>query len=247
MTDPALLALVALAFVAAGFVKGVAGMGLPPVAMGVLGLGMAPASAAALLVVPGLVTNVWQLVAGGRFTRLVRRFATLLVGVAAGTFVTIDILTKGSPSATSAALGAVIAVYGVIGLLAPRFHLAPGLEPWLAPVVGVLTGMVSGATGLSFLPAVPFLSALDLEKEELIQVLGLFFFTSTFSLAAALAASGRFPTALAFTSLLAVVPALAGMWFGTRLRARMRPDVFRRIFHATLILLGLYTLGRALA
>jgi hypothetical protein len=43
-------------------------MGLPTVAMGLLGLVIPPVQAAALLVVPSLVTNVWQLVAGPRFT-----------------------------------------------------------------------------------------------------------------------------------------------------------------------------------
>ena len=83
MADPAFVVLVSLAFLAAGTVKGIAGMGLPAVAMGVLGLGMAPAAAAALLVVPGLVTNIWQLAAGRAIRPLVRRFATMLLGVAA--------------------------------------------------------------------------------------------------------------------------------------------------------------------
>lgn len=239
--------MVSLAFLAAGLVKGVAGMGLPPVAMGVLGLGMAPAAAAALVVVPGLVTNIWQLAAGRAFKQLVRRFATMLLGVVGGTFVTIDVLTKGSTAVTSAALGAVIAAYGVLGLLAPRIALRPGMEPWLSPVVGVLTGLVSGATGLSFLPAVPYLSALDLDKDDLIQALGLFFLVSTIALAAALTVSGGFPSTLAWTSLLAVVPAIAGMLIGIRIRSTLRPEVFRRLLYSTMILLGVYAMARALS
>ena len=48
-------------------VKGAIGLGLPTVAMGLLGSVMPPAEAAALLLVPSLVTNVWQLLAGPRF------------------------------------------------------------------------------------------------------------------------------------------------------------------------------------
>ena len=55
---------VALAFCLAGFVKGVLGLGLPTLAMGLLALVMAPAEAAALLVLPSLVTNIWQLLFG---------------------------------------------------------------------------------------------------------------------------------------------------------------------------------------
>ncbi|HYT47888.1 MAG TPA: sulfite exporter TauE/SafE family protein, partial [Burkholderiales bacterium] len=51
-------------FLLAGFVKGVIGLGLPTLAMGLLGIAMPPAQAASLLVMPSLITNFWQLAAG---------------------------------------------------------------------------------------------------------------------------------------------------------------------------------------
>src|SRR5262245_25180941 len=54
------LAAITSIFVLAGFVKGVVGLGLPTVAMGLLAVVMAPAQAAALLVVPSFLTNTWQ-------------------------------------------------------------------------------------------------------------------------------------------------------------------------------------------
>ena len=64
--------LIGATFLLAGLVKGVIGMGLPTVAMGLLALALPPAEAAAILVVPSLVTNVWQLLAGPRFAALAR-------------------------------------------------------------------------------------------------------------------------------------------------------------------------------
>lgn len=58
------LLLLSAIFLIAGMVKGVTGMGLPTVAMSLLGLMMSPASAAALLVLPSFITNVWQCFAG---------------------------------------------------------------------------------------------------------------------------------------------------------------------------------------
>jgi hypothetical protein len=77
--------LVAGTFLFAGLVKGVVGLGLPTVAMGLLGLAMPPVEAAALLLVPSLVTNVWQLLAGPRFGGLLRRLWPMMLGVVAGT------------------------------------------------------------------------------------------------------------------------------------------------------------------
>ena len=72
-------------FFLAGAVKGVTGMGLPTVAMGLLGALMAPVLAAALLIVPSFVTNVWQLFAGPAFTVLARRLWPMMLGIIVGT------------------------------------------------------------------------------------------------------------------------------------------------------------------
>ena len=242
----ALAALVALAFVAAGFVKGVVGMGLPTVAIGLLSLVMAPHSAAALLVVPSLFTNVWQLFAGPRFAVLVRRLAGMLLAAVVGTLLSIEVLTGSSSSLASGALGSILAVYGVFGLAARRLSVPARAESWLSPLVGLFTGLIAGATGVFAIPAVPYLSALGLAKEELIQALGLFFTVSTLALAAALALSGKYQWVTAASSLLAVLPALLGMFIGQRVRDKLAPEVFRRCFFIGLVALGIYMLGRAL-
>jgi hypothetical protein len=59
--EPLPLIAATLTFLLAGLVKGVIGLGLPTVSMGLLSLVMAPAKAASLLIVPSFVTNVWQL------------------------------------------------------------------------------------------------------------------------------------------------------------------------------------------
>ncbi|RUZ51274.1 sulfite exporter TauE/SafE family protein, partial [Mesorhizobium sp. M7A.F.Ca.CA.004.05.2.1] len=64
MLSVGVIAWIGAVFLAAGFVKGVVGMGLPTVAMGLLAVTMPPAQAAALLLSPSLVTNLWQLFTG---------------------------------------------------------------------------------------------------------------------------------------------------------------------------------------
>jgi hypothetical protein len=71
-------------FLLAGFVKGVIGLGLPTIGMGLLAVVMAPAQAAALLVVPSFVTNVWQLALGPGIGSLLRRLWPMLLGICLG-------------------------------------------------------------------------------------------------------------------------------------------------------------------
>jgi uncharacterized protein len=74
--QPLSLVVATLAFLIAGFAKGVIGLGLPTVSMGLLSLVKAPAKAASLLIVPSFVTNLWQLAAGPSFGRLARRLGS---------------------------------------------------------------------------------------------------------------------------------------------------------------------------
>ena len=81
----ALSLLVIMTFLLAGTVKGVIGLGLPTVAMGMLGLAIAPTQAAALLIIPSIVTNAWQLAAGGQLLALVKRLWPMQLGIFIGT------------------------------------------------------------------------------------------------------------------------------------------------------------------
>jgi uncharacterized membrane protein YfcA len=239
MSDLIFLLPIAATFLLAGFVKGVLGLGLPTVAMGLLGLAMAPAQAAALLVVPSLVTNLWQLFAGPRFGGLLRRLWTMMAGICLGTWAGAGLLTGALAGRAAIGLGAALVLYALVGLAGPRFTVPPRAERWLSPLIGAATGLVTGATGVFVIPAVPYLQALGLEKEDLIQALGLSFTVSTLALAAGLAQGGAFPLATAGTSLLALAPALLGMAAGQWLRLRVRPELFRRWFFLGLLALGL--------
>jgi uncharacterized membrane protein YfcA len=225
-------------FLLAGMVKGLLGLGLPTVAMGLLGLLMPPVQAAALLLLPSLVTNVWQLLTGPRSGALVQRFWPMMLAIIAGTLASSGIIADTAAFVASLGLGVALAFYGLVGLLKPQLRMAPAAEPWAGPLVGAVTGAVTGATGVFVIPAVPYLGSLGLDRDDLVQALGLSFTVSTLALAGGLALHGALPIAASGTSLLAVVPALAGMWLGGWLRSQVRPEIFRRGFFIGLLLLG---------
>ncbi|WP_375414847.1 sulfite exporter TauE/SafE family protein [uncultured Bradyrhizobium sp.] len=237
-----MLIVILAVFLLAGAVKGVVGMGLPTVAMGLLATTMPPADAAAILLIPSFATNVWQLLAGPSFFGLCKRLSTMMIGIFIGTVSGAGLIAGAHSTAALAALGVALVLYAALGLLSKRFEVRPAQEPWLSPLVGVVTGLITGATGVFVIPAVPYLQALQLEKNDLIQALGLSFTISTMALAAGLLLQGVFEasTSLLGLSLLALVPALLGMFAGQHLRERMSVETFRRVFLIGLLLLGLY-------
>jgi uncharacterized protein len=247
MTDiftPALIALATAVFVFAGFVKGVIGLGLPTISLGLLSLAMPPAQAAAMLVVPSLLTNVWQ-VAGAGWVALLRRLATLLVGLCVGVAVGAWLFGGVGGRAAGLLLGVALAAYAALGLASWRPSVAPGAEAWASPLAGIATGLVTAATGVFVIPAVPYLQAIGLAKDELVRALGLSFLVATLALAASLGHGGALGPQQLAASLLAVPPALIGMGFGQWLRGRLAPAVFRRWFLVGLLALGVWLVVRA--
>jgi uncharacterized membrane protein YfcA len=235
-----ILLAIAATFALAGFVKGVIGMGLPTVAIGLLGLVMAPAQAAAILVIPSLVTNIWQLVAGPAFGALIVRLWPMMAGICLGTGLGAGVLTGENSALASTLLGVALLVYSLLGLGAPHFSVRPVVEKWLNLPIGIATGLVTGATGVFVLPAVPYLHSLKLERDELIQALGLSFTVSTVAMGVVLWDEGVLVSSVWSVSLLALPPALAGMALGGWLRSRIAAETFRRIFFLGLLLLGVH-------
>lgn len=246
-TLPLLLLFTGAVFALAGFVKGVIGLGLPTIAMGLLSLQLAPSQAAALLVVPSFISNVWQLVGHPGLRALLRRLATMLGGVCIGTWLGAGWLTGGPSRWAGAALGLALVAYALMGLLMKPWRLPPGQERLWSPLVGLATGLVTAATGVFVIPAVPYLQALGLEKESLVQALGLSFLVSTLALAATLGGGGALPLPVLAASVAALLPTLAGMALGQRLRRSTRPERFKRWFFLGLLALGLTLALRALA
>jgi uncharacterized membrane protein YfcA len=212
--------------------------------MGLLSIVMPPAQAAGLMVLPAMGTNIWQMAAGPSLGKLVRRFTGLIVGVFIGTFATISLLTQ-SATGASAALGLVLAAYGIYGLFARRFEVEPRHEVWASPLIGLATGSILGATGIFVVPTAPYLTSLRMSTEELVQSIGISAFVCPLALTLALAFHGRYTFDVAGTSALALMPALAGMYIGIRLRQRLAAATFMRWFFIGLVLLGGYMFLRA--
>ncbi|WP_420134295.1 sulfite exporter TauE/SafE family protein [Rhodopseudomonas sp.] len=239
MSD-SLLLLIAFVFAFAGFIKGVIGLGLPTVSIGLLAVVMPPAQALAIVIVPAIVTNIWQTFAGRYLRDILRRLWPLMLGTVIGIRLGSGLMTGPYARYGTLVLGALLVVYGIFGLSRARFEVSPAHEKWLGGPVGLVTGIVSAATGVQVIPSMPFMQAIGLEKDELVQALGVFFTTATLALAFNLTDAGLLSVATALPGAIALVAAFAGMFAGQAVRTRMHPDLFRRWFLVSIIGLGCY-------
>jgi uncharacterized membrane protein YfcA len=244
MFEP-LLILIAAAFLLAGFIKGVIGMGLPTVSMGLLAVTMQPSHALAIVIVPAIITNIWQTFVGPYLRDIIRRLWPLMVGTVIGIWLNAGMLTGPYARYGSIVLGVLLVIYAAIGLSKFSFSVARGDEKWIGGIVGLITGVVSAATGVQVIPSMPFMQAIGMEKDELVQALGVFFTVATLGLAFNLTSAGLLTAATALPGAVAMAAAFVGMFIGQAVRSRMQPEAFRGWFLRAMILLGLYLAGSA--
>ncbi len=246
LTSVPVLLVIAAIFALAGLVKGVIGMGLPTVAIGLLGLMLSPAQAAAILIVPSLVSNLWQAAVGGHFRELIGRLWPLFLGIAIGTALGALYLPHSSSGGATIWLGVALATYALLGLFRIDFKVPPRHEGATGFVCGIATGAITVATGVFAIPLVPYVHGLHMDRHKLVQSLGLAFISSTVTLALALQYAGEIHGALLWPSLIALAAVLIGMRLGQFVRGRIRPETFRLHFFIGLLLLGLHLALRTL-
>jgi uncharacterized membrane protein YfcA len=245
MSEPFLI-LIVVAFLLAGFIKGALGMGLPTVAMGLLAVTMPPGEALAIVIVPAIVTNIWQTFVGPYLRDIIRRLWPLMIGTVIGIWLNSGMLTGPYARFGPVVLGALLVIYAVLGLSKISFHVARSNEKWIGGIVGLVTGVVSATTGVQVLPSMPFMQAIGMEKDELVQALGVFFTVATVSLAFNLTATGLLNASTTLPAAIAMAAAFTGMFIGQAVRSRMQPETFQKWFLVSMILLGIYLAGTAL-
>lgn len=243
--DVVQMLVIAGAFIIAGIAKGAIGMGMPPIAIGLMSFAVPLESAIAIMIVPTMVTNIWQAIYGGGFRPLMRRFGTMavtaMVGILAVGYLLSDL---GSPG-TAGWVGVLLVLYSLIALTPYRPRVPRRAEPWANPLIGLASGAVAGSTGVAAVPFLPYMQSLDMDRHELVQALGIMFVFITGMLAVSLALHGAYHLTTSVAGIAALAPTMVGVWLGQHARRRLSAETFRRIFIFGMLGVGLQ-LARAL-
>ena len=183
MFDPPTIAVIVTTFLLAGAVKGVIGLGLPTVSLGLLAAVLDLPTAMALLLVPSFATNVWQGLAGGNGRAVLARIWPFLGAAAITVRLGAAALTALDPALLSGLLGLLLVIYALVNIAGVRIALSARQAMWAGPPIGAVNGILTGMTGSFVVPGVMFLQAIGLPRDMLVQAMGMLFAVSTAALA----------------------------------------------------------------
>jgi uncharacterized membrane protein YfcA len=232
----------------AGVLKGSIGFGFPTVAIPALVLLMQPRTAIALVSVPLLLTNLALLARrpGRELAGSVRRLVPLLITYVPGTLVGAALLASISARATELVVGSVCVLVGAMSL-ANLYPAVPArLETGVSVGLGMVAGLLNGATGIPGPMLAGYLAGLGLVKWAFVYGLTVLLTVGNLAQVASYSQLGLYSGGLLVASVLLVPPALVGQQVGFRIQDRLAPAAFRRVVLVAVSLAGLDLLGRGL-
>src|SRR5262245_31459796 len=118
------------AFLIAGAVKGVVGLGLPTVSLGLLTVAFDLQTAMARLVVASFVPDLWPSVVGGNAKVILHRLWPFLVMATVTVWIGVTALARLNPSLLTALLGAQLVTYSLLSLGGVKLTVPIRYEGW---------------------------------------------------------------------------------------------------------------------
>ena len=244
--EPLVLAVIALALLFGGFVKGVVGIGLPIASIGVLSTIVDPQFALGIIMIPILLTNFWQMVQAGRPGEVVRRFWPLLASMLICIWIGTLLVTRLPGDSLYGFIGTAVVLFTTVNFMKPDWHLPARGERWAAPVAGAFSGLLGGISTIWGPPLTMLFIAIRLPKEAFIQAAGTIWFIASIPLVLGYRRNGILDDETAVLSLAACLPGFLGQWLGTWVRERIEQETFRKVLLLVFFLIGLNLIRRAI-
>jgi len=229
--DVSSLLLVAVGLGVAGLIKGVTGMGLPLIGVTLLATFFSVPHAIAILVVPTLVTNIWQLWSyrhswqRGQMPFLVPMLIFGAAGICVGTWLLVQI----DEQLLKLGLAAMLLAYVTLRLTSPNFRIGERVGRIFSAPVGFAAGVIAGATGVSAPIGVTFIHAMRFERAAHVFAVSALFTMFVLAQTPALMVAGVLTPERWIESAFALLPVAIAMPLGNWIGDRVNHTTFDRV------------------
>jgi len=230
----------------AAFLKGIVGFGFPTTSTTLLALFVDVKTAVALVIVPNIVMDGYQMLRRGQLLATAGRLFFVLVAGACGIVLGTKLLVMLPAWVATRVLGLFTLAFVALNATAFSPRLAPRWERPLGPVAGLVSGVVGGLTNTPGTALVMFFYALGLPKEEFLRSIALSFVALKVVQLAAVAHFGLMSWGLFQLSLGLTAVALVGFSIGLRVQDRLDQRRFNRVVLVFLAATGLWLVYRSL-
>src|ERR1700730_8742465 len=233
-----IFAAVVCSLIVVGLLKGIIGVGMPVVALPLLSLFIDIKSAAMLLSMPLIFSNLPQALEGGKTRRCLIQLMPVILGMIPGLFLGVRVLLALDPSVAKIIAGLVIMGVGGVTLLAPKLQLQSRLVLPTGITFGFFGGILGGIAAMPGPLVFIFLLAKGLRGKPFTKEASLYLVVSAGLLAILLTASRQFSWLDVSVSTAAMLPVVLGMYVGQHMRDKIAPETFKKLVLIAVVAAG---------
>ncbi|MFT4728557.1 MAG: putative membrane protein YfcA [Granulosicoccus sp.] len=242
---PLILGAVAIYFVA-GFVKGTLGIGFPTAAISLLAQFTDARTAISLVIIPMIVTNGWQIWRNRQIRWVLSNFWRMLVLMVIFIALFTQVASAVPVAYVTAFLGAFITLYAATTLYKPIFKFRQERDSIAQVIAGTSAGIMGGMAGVWAPPIMIYLSVRGITKDQFVATTGVLLFVGSTILFSGYWHADMIGPSVVLISCFLLIPSMAGMILGERLRHRLSAQRFERLLLWFFLLMGLNLIRRAL-
>ncbi len=238
MSFEALLIIAALAFLFAGTIKGLVGLGLPTTVVGILAQFTDPRQAIAFLLLPILISNIWQIYRSGMAAEVFKKLWPFGLVMGSWIFITSQFAAIISTEILTLSVGIVIVLFVVTNVFLKKLTIPDNRDKTYQIGFGTAAGIMGGLTSLWAPPVVMYLLSKRVSKDEFVASVGVLLMAGSIPLLGGYITAGLTTPTLLLYSLAMVIPTLAGFAVGEWARSFLEAEQFRKILLGIFFLLG---------
>jgi uncharacterized membrane protein YfcA len=233
-----ILAYIFFVYALCGVIKGSIGFGMPTVSISLLAFVLDIKIIIALILIPTLIVNIYQLSRGGNFIKIIKEtkffliFSTVFIYPGAYLLKTLD------SSYIILFIALILISNSALYLLKINIKIPFHDKSITQIIVGSLNGVVIGMTSIYTMPLVFLLQSLNYNKNTTIQFLGIAFFLYPLGQLISFANFNLLSKEIIINSTIILIPIFFGLIIGQKLRQKISEDLFQKFFYIMLLFMG---------
>ena len=231
------LVLIVFAVFLGGIVKGSVGIGMSMFSVPIIAFILPPTKAMMLLCFPVIFTNFLQMdiKKGVGSFRFLPMFLALFLGLLIGGKLILNL----SLNFISISIAIVIIIFTSLNFFGVNLkNLKKANEKMLSVIIGFFSGILGGLTTFYAPPIITFLISINLDKEFFIRTTATMYFFASIPLYSSMVYHGLGNYYDLTISLILVIPAIVGQFFGSKVRKKMSNEIFQKLVLIILIIIG---------
>ena len=234
-----ILSYIFIVYLICGVIKGTIGFGMPTVSISLLVFFIDVKVIIALILIPTIIVNFYQLSRGGNFKKIFNETKFFLFSSTIFIFPGSYLLNLINSQFIILFIALVLFMNSILFLTNIKYTLSSYKSPLIQILIGSINGVIIGMTSIYTMPLIFLLQSLRYNKDTTVQFLGIAFFLYPIAQLLSFTNLNLISLEIVKISFLALLPIFLGLYIGQKIRKKISESLFQKFFYCMLLMMSL--------